>query len=47
MDSPVDKYLFNVQLHVGKSAMMTAGGITFRDMKAAKFLSTGNSDFIL
>lgn len=40
-----NKHLLNVQM--GKSAMMTAEGMVFRDMKAAKFLLTENSGFIL
>lgn len=36
-----------MQTHMGKSKMITAEGIIFRDMKAAKFLLTENSGFVL
>lgn len=34
-------------MHMGESTMMTAEGMIFRDLKAAKILLTGNNGFIL
>lgn len=47
MGSRGGKNLLHVKMHMGRSTMMTAGGMIFRDMKAAKFLLTENSYFIL